>query len=365
MNNNTVLNKFDIKFLLIGSLLLIAGFVGSLSTKEVFFQAYFLGFTFVVGLPLGASFVMLIHYLTHGSWGFAIRKVGLAAQRTFPLIALFILPVFAGIKYIYPWTNPELVAQSHLLQHKAGYLSIPFFEIRAIFYIAVWIILSIYLERKSNELLSDASDEGRTKMQLIGGLSMLAFVFTTTFAAFDWLMALTPEWFSTIFGIFSIIGYALLAVTFMTAMSLRHVGMKKTQDMHDLGNLTLALIMLWMYMAFSQFFIIWSGNLPEEIIWYLPRTQGGWVIVAWVLAITHFFIPFFVLINRTVKRSKKILFVLCLWIIGMRFLDSIWTVLPNFCASVSDISWLHFAIPVGLFCIWYAFFIKQLETLKS
>ncbi|MCA9395871.1 MAG: hypothetical protein KC649_01770, partial [Candidatus Omnitrophica bacterium] len=278
-SNESIANKEKIA-LIAGIVLLIAGIVLGLTNKQVLFEAWLVGFIFCVGLPFGSACITAVHFLSHGKWGFTIRKPALAAMKTFPLVALYALPVLFGLNVLYSWTNPEVVHANHLIEHKIAYLNPAFFGIRTVFYFIAWIFLAILFEKKGGELLEDVSEEGRIKLQRIGGLGILALVFTGTFASFDWVMSLTPEWFSTIFGILSVVSQSLLAlcVLVITAKKMLPEGRSSEPDVaarfHELGNLMLALVMLWMYMSFSQFFIIWSGNLPEEILYYLPRSHG-------------------------------------------------------------------------------------------
>jgi len=367
---NTQLEQIGKKAFLIGAAASVVSVLGALfGAREAFFEAYLVGFLLCVSVPLGVMVISLVHYLSYGAWGFVIRRQSLAATRTIPWMAILLIPLFLGIKSLYLWANPEAVAADPLLQLKSPYLNVTFFMIRAVFYFAVWIILSKFMERKSIELLDQDTEEGRMKLQLVSGLSLLAFIITMTFAAFDWAMSIEPLWFSTIFGIFTVIGQSLMGLAFLVVM----VRLSSEEDVlkdestvrgfHDLGNLILALVMLWAYMAFSQFFIIWSGNLPEEIGWYIHRLNGGWQVVGSVLAIFHFFVPFFLLLNRTIKRSVHFLAMIALFVLVMRFVDIVWIILPTFRHELLHLSWLHFTVPVGMGGLWFAFYVKKLREM--
>jgi hypothetical protein len=331
--------------------------------REDFLQAYLLGFLFWSGIAIGSLAIYLVHCLTRGSWGFFIRPYYRAAIRTLPLVAVFFVPVLLGLSELYPWAKPGASADP-IIAFKQPYLNPVFFQIRSVFYFGLWIFLAGVVDRKARVLLHRSDDSARVSMQLTAGLSMLAFAFSATFAAFDWSMSLLPQWYSTIYGILTIIGQALLALAFLVCVSSKSVmasDPKTTSGYHDLGNLLLALLMLWAYMAFSQFFIIWSGNLPEEIIWYLPRLKNGWEFLGAILAIGHFGLPFLLLLNRTLKRSIPLLAKVAAWILVMRFVDTSWTVLPTFKTALSQAGWLHFIVPLGIGAFWFAFFRSKLE----
>lgn len=355
--------------LLIGVLCVVGGILLGLGNKQAFFESWLVGFIFCVGMPFGAACITAVHFLSHGKWGFTIRKPALAAMRTFPLLALYSLPVLFGIGYLYGWTNPEIVQANHMVQHKIGYLNPAFFGLRTVIYFIVWIFLAIIFERKGNELLEDVSEAGRIKLQRVGGLGILVLVFTGTFASFDWAMSVTPEWFSTIYGILSVVSQSLLAlcVLIITAKKLLPEGRQVEPDVsarfHELGNLMLALVMLWMYMSFSQFFIIWSGNLPEEILYYIPRSHGGWLLFAIGLVGVHFFLPFFLLLNRTLKENVKSLCVIALVVLLGRFADVFWVIIPTFRDSLRELHILHILIPIGLFKIWIACYLRKIRGL--
>jgi len=352
----------------VGSAAAVASVLGALFVdRQAFFEGYLVAFLLCVSVPLGAMVLSLVHYLSHGAWGFIFRRQCLAAIKTFSLMALFLLPLFLGLKHLYLWANPEAVAMDPILQKKILYLNVPFFQARSVFYFIVWILLASFLERKSRALIEDHSEEGRMQLQLVSGLSLLAMVFTMTFAAFDWAMSIEPLWFSTIFGIFTVISQALLAMAFLillVRLSAEESFLKEestVRGFHDLGNLTLALVMLWAYMGFSQFFIIWSGNLPEEIHWYLHRLNGGWQYAGIALIVFHFFVPFFLLLNRVLKRSVNHLAVIAFFILVMRFVDVGWIILPTFRHDFLSLSWIHLTVPVGMAGWWFAFYVRKLR----
>lgn len=342
---------------LVAAALSAAGFIFQ---PKHFWDAYLTGFLFVAAFPIGSLGLLLLHGLTTGGWGLVIRKYATAAASTLPAVLLLFIPVLLNLKSIYPWAADKVT--DPLILKKAAYLNSTGFTVRAVVFILIWIALAALVSAKSKSL-GGSDDDSRTKLQLVCGLGMLAFVFAGTFAAFDWGMSLTPQWFSTIFGIMTIIGNTLSAIAFLIWISGKSVpsgpaekDSKTTQGYHDLGNLALAFVMLWAYMNFSQFFIIWSANLPEEIIWYLPRYQNGWQWLGLGLILIHFFIPFFLLLNRVIKKNVRFLSRVAIWILVVRFADAVWTVAPGFVTGAADMSWLYLAVPAALFGLWMAAF---------
>ncbi len=333
--------------------------IGLLRDPQDFWHAYLTAFLFISALPLGSLAILLIHGLTTGGWGTVIRRYAEAATKTLPIAFAFFIPVILRVKEIYPWAAANV--KDPIVLKKLPYLNANGFAIRAIVFFVIWSVIASLVRNKSRQH-GGADEKSRTSLQLVCGLGMLVFVFCSTFAAFDWGMSLTPQWFSTMFGILTVIGNALTAMAFLILISGRSIeqeaaGDKKiVQNYHDLGNLTLALVMLWAYMSFSQFFIIWSANLPEEILWYLPRYKNGWQFLGLGLIVFHFFMPFFLLLNRVIKKNVKFLSRVAMWILIARLCDIIWVVAPTFNPSVIGVSWLYVALPVAAFGWWMAGF---------
>jgi len=259
------------------------------------------------------------------------------------------------------------MAKTAALAEKAKYLNIPFFTIRAAVYFAIWLALAFFLNRWS--LLQDrtAEREFTKRMMLLSGPGMVLFVFTVTFASIDWFMSLDPEWSSTIYGFIFVGAWSVSALAFVIAvmaMLSKHEPMNTVVGQlhfHDLGKLLLALVMLWSYFAFSQFLIIWSGNLPEEIRWYLPRTRGGWGVTALAVVILHFAFPFLFLLSRSIKRNAGKLAIVAVLVLVMRLFDLLWMIAPNFTAEHFHISWMDVVAPIGIGGLWLTVFTWQLS----
>ena len=341
---------------------------GFLSNRGQFFRSYLFAFSFWSGISIGSLALLMLQHLTGGGWGLVIRRVLEAATRTLPLMMVLFLPIISGAHWLYPWTHAEEIAKSPALVEKARlYLNLQFFVVRAAIYFAIWLTLAFLLNRWSK--LQDQTGEGKfTKnMRLLSGPGMVLFVFTVTFASIDWFMSLDPEWSSTIYGFIFVASWSLSALAFVIAalaMLAKYEPLKSVVaplHFHDLGKLLLALVMLWSYFAFSQFLIIWSGNLPEEIRWYLPRTRGAWGALALAVVVLHFAFPFLFLLSRSLKRNPHKLVLVALLILVMRLLDLLWMITPNFTGDIFHVSWMDIVAPLAMGGLWLAVFGWQLN----
>jgi hypothetical protein len=357
--------------LIVGVLGLVAGAIGAVMNIEQFYRSWLIGFLFCLGLALGSLSLLMLQHLSGGKWGFAGRRVWEAASRTLPVVALFFIPVVLGMEPLFLWARPEAVQGDIILQKKESYLNVPFFLVRAVIYFAFWIVCAWLLNKWSaaqdrGEIAMTAADSVRFRKVSAPGLLFL--VLTVTFASVDWIMSLDPHWFSTIFGLLTVASQALSALAFAIAVLAmiapsgvlgRYVG---PGQFHDLGKLLLAFVMLWAYLNFSQFLIIWSGNLPEEIPWYIERIRGPWGAVALLLVVGHFALPFALLLSRDLKRHSGLLQKVAAFVIVMRLVDLIWLVAPTFEHHGFPIHWMDIAIPVGLAGIWVFLFARAFRS---
>jgi len=331
-----------------------------------FFRSYLLGFLFWSGLSVGSLGILMLHHLTGGAWGLMIRRVLESAAAALPLMALLFVPLAFGLPHLYPWARPEALAASELLRHKAPYLNVPFFLARVAVYFIVWAGLTALLRRGSAEQDRTGDPRATDRLQTISGPGMVLFVLTTTFAAVDWVMSLEPEWFSTIFGVLLMGGQAISAMAFAIVMAAALArrgplaGVLTPSHLHDLGKLLFAFVLLWAYFAFSQYLIIWSGNLPEEVSWYVHRLHGGWRAVALTLVVAHFALPFLLLLSRDVKRDARRLAGVAVLLLVMRLVDLFWLIGPAFHRAGLRAHWLDLAAPAGLGGIWLMMFCRQL-----
>jgi hypothetical protein len=309
----------------------------------------------------------MIHQLSGGAWGELIRRPIGAATRVLPVMTVLFLPIALGMSRMYPWTNADLVAHDEVLRHKHLYLNTPFFLVRAAIYFLVWNTISYLLNAWSLEQDRTGNPLLARRMQLLSAGGLVAYGLTITFASFDWMMSLEPHWFSTIYGVLIMGGQGLSGLAFLTA-ALVWLNRRPPLDrivapshFHDLGNLMLAFVMLWAYFAFSQYLIIWSGNLPAEIAWYLHRMQTGWRPIAIALIVFHFCVPFVVLLSRTVKRQPELLVKVAVAILCVRVIDLFWLIGPEFHEQGIAISWMDLALPLTLGAIWLGCFVYQLR----
>jgi hypothetical protein len=341
--------------------------VGLWTNPAQFFQSYLVAYMFVLGVTLGCLALGMVHQLSGGAWGVVIRRPIGAASRVLPVLTVLFLPLVFGMSYLYEWTHADIVAGDEVLQHKQLYLNVPFFLIRAVFYFLVWNGLSFFLNAWSLEQDRTGDPAIARRMQLLSAGGLMGYGLTVTFASFDWLMSLEPHWFSTIYGVLIIGGQGLSALAFLIVVSAwlsrrpPLQGIIVPAHFHDLGNLMLAFVMLWAYFAFSQYLIIWSGNLPEEIAWYLHRLQTGWRAVGALLVVLHFVAPFGLLLSRAIKRQANLLVKVAYLILVLRVVDLYWLVAPEFHRDGVAVSWLDLVLPFSLSALWLGCFVWQLR----
>ncbi len=355
------------RFLLAGAVGAAISVAGYFLDATQFFQSYLMAYMFVLGLTLGSLALGMVHQLSGGAWGVVIRRPIGAATRVLPVLTLLFLPIVFGMHHLYEWTHEDVVAHDPILQGKQLYLNQTFFLIRAAFYFAVWNGISWLLNRWGLEQDRTGDPRIARRMQMLSGGGLLGYGLCVTFASFDWLMSLEPHWFSTIYGVLIMGGQALSAMAFLIAILVWLSKRKPLSDIvvpahfHDLANLMLAFVMLWAYFSFSQYLIIWSGNLPEEITWYLHRLQTGWRFVAITLVIFHFVAPFILLLSRIVKRQPDIIVKVAVAILVVRLVDLFWLIAPEFHKTGLAVSWMDVVLPLTLFCIWLGCFLSQLR----
>jgi hypothetical protein len=341
---------------------------GVLLNSEQFFRSYLLAYVFWIGIALGSLAIVMLHHLVGGAWGSVIRRLLEAGTRTLPLMTLLFIPILFGLHDLYLWARPDHVAADQLLQHKSLYLNIPFFVIRNILYFAVWIVTATFLNRWSFEHDRTGEPILTRRLRLLSGPGLVLYGLTVTFASIDWVMSLEPDWFSTIYGILFIVGQGLTTLAFVIPAAVLLADRQPLSKViapthfHDLGNLLLSFVVLWAYIAFSQYLIIWSGNLPEEIPWILRRTTGGWEWIGLFLVPFHFVLPFLLLLSRGTKRSARMLFRVAVLILFMRIVDLFWIVVPAFLPTGLAIHWMDLAAFIGVGGMWLAVFVRQLKA---
>ncbi len=350
----------------VGIVALLACAIGASATPAQFFRSYLFGCVFWAGIALGCLAVLMLRHITGGAWGVPIRRPLESATRTLPLIALLFVPLLFGLKTLFDWARPEDVARDPALQHKSGYLNVPFFVGRGLLYVAAWLLLAYFLNRWSAEQDRSPSRQLTRRLQFLSSAGLVAYGLTITFWSIDWLMSLEPHWYSTMYGVLLIAGQGLSGLAFITAVTIllaRHEPLSKIltgEHLHDLGKLMLAFVMFWAYVAFSQYLIIWAGNLPEEIPWYLRRLQGGWGWFGMALIVLHFLLPFLLLLPEDANRNPRILAAVALLVVAMRLVDLFWLIRPAFSSGRLRLHWMDVAAPVGIGGVWLAVFLWQL-----
>lgn len=332
--------------LTVGTVAGVASVLGFVAQREQFYFSYLVSFVFFVSLALGALFFVMLQYLTTASWSVVVRRLAETVAANFWLLAALMIPVVMGLPSLYHWTHPGIVAASHALQKKQAYLNVPFFIIRSAGYFALWTLLGRRIYRHSTEQ-DQTGDTGHARAATkwsAGGLPLL--VLSTTFAAFDWLMSLDADWYSTIFGLyfFSGGGVAFIALLILLAVQLRRADTLRQsitrEHYQDLGKLLFAYTIFWAYIAFSQYFLIWYANIPEETVWFLHRWEGGWRGVSLLLLTGHFVLPFFLLLCRAAKRNLFVLSTTAVWMLAMHYVDLYWIVMPTLHKHTLHPHWL-------------------------
>jgi hypothetical protein len=352
-------------FLAAGVVGAVACLIGVFLDSAQFYQSYLIAYLFWLGIVLGCLPLLMLHHLVGGVWGFVIRRIVESGIRTLPVMAVFFLPVAFGIHHLYEWSHAEAVAADPALQHKSLYLNVPFFLVRAVLYFSAWLVLAYFLNRWSREQDRTGRPDLSRSFQLLSAPGILVYVLAMTFAAFDWGMSLEPHWFSTIYGLMLITGQVLSTLAFVVAVAAL-LARETAYDFfngdlfHDLGNLLLAFTMLWAYMSFSQFLIIWAGNLPEEISWYLRRGSHGWQWIAAVLAVFHFAVPFVLLLARGNKRKREIVSRIAIWLLVMRYVNDYWLIAPVFRTAILP-NWMDVATLVAIGGLWLTVFFAELS----
>lgn len=350
----------------------VIGGLGVVLQPDQFMPSWLIGFLFTFGMSMGCLALLMLQHMTGGQWGLVSRRIFEAGSRLLPLAVLLFIPIVAfGMPKLYLWARPEAVRTDEILQKKELYLNIPFFLIRAVVYFAVWLFCMMMLNRWSAQ--QDAGEVGVTeadtrRFRVISAPGLLIYVLLLTLAAVDWIMSLTPHWFSTVYGLILVVGQGLcglaLAVAVLAILIEREPmnGLLKAHHFHDLGKLMLAFVMLWAYLSFSQFLIIWAGNLPEEIPYYLDRMRYGWQYLSLALIFGHFILPFCLLLSQDLKKRPKLLSRVAWFIIAIRLYDLIWLVAPTFNQEGAfPISLANVGVPLALGGLWVFLFAGQLR----
>ena len=356
--------------LLVGAVFAIASVAGFMVEPRQAMHSYLLAFMTGLGFTLGAMSLLMVWHLAGGEWGVGIRRILEAAMATLPLMAVAFIPIVlsAYLRMSYPWTDPEQLKHSEHIAHQAHqYLNPNLFLFRGVLYFIAWGLLAYALQRWS-DLQDQPPDRAfGPRLRALSAAGIIVYGWTLTFAVVDWVMSLNPEFTSTIYGLIFMVGQALIALCLavIVAHKLKELEpmsqVLRSRDFADYGKLMLTFVMLWAYFSFSQWLIIWSGNLPEEIHWFLDRLHGNWGVLGFLLIIGHFAIPFALLLSRSLKQDSRKLAGLAVWLILMRYFDLFWNIEPNFHKANFHYSWLDAVIPIAMVGLWLAYFFRNLK----
>jgi hypothetical protein len=371
-----VIKTIGRRSLVIGAVASVIAIGLGFTNPQVFFRGYLLSYMDWLGVCLGSMAILMVRHMTGGGWGMVIRRVLGASMRTLPLMFVFFIPLAIwGVPRLYPWAVPLDAIQNptireHLQHHEfvRSYLNWHGFVMRGIVYFLIWGLIVFLLSKWSAEQNQPPVRDNSARFKAVSGPGLIIYAFTVSFAAIDWVMSLDPSWMSTIYGLLFVAGELLAGLAFAVVIErilYKYKPMSvllRPEFVHDHGKFMLTFIMVWAYFSFSQWLIIWAGNLPEEITWYIRRLGGGWAYVGLFVVIFHFAVPFAVLLSRPFKRDITKLVWLACWMLFMRYVDLFWNIEPSFSATFT-VTWADLVIPFAMGGLWLAYFCRNLSSL--
>jgi len=342
---------------------LAGGIAAFMSDRVHFGFAYLVGFLFTMTITAGSLFFVVILHLSKSGWSVAPRRaLEWLSQGTTALPALFIPLILLAPQVWSKWMAPE-AGHDHVIAGKHGYLNTTFFFIRAAVFLSVWALLAFWFYKNSREQDQTGDRKLTGRSEAFAAPATFLMGLSITFAAFDWIMSLSPHWYSTIFGVYVFAGSVVATFAVLALIAIRYRAHNVAGDLltvehqHDIGKYLFGFVIFWAYIGFAQFMLIFYANIPEETVFYRIRWEGGWYVPSLVLLFGHFIIPFLMLISRTGKRSPTILSLAAILVLAMHFLDLYWMVMPNLMPNFA-MSWIDFAAfltPVGLALAWIAY----------
>jgi hypothetical protein len=373
-----VVQTIQTQSLFVGLIGTLASIAGAFLSPESFYSAYLSGYMFWLGLSLGCMAILMLYHLVGGAWGTVIRRILESGMMTLPMMAVLFLPILFNLKRLYFWAHPESLVDPKIADIAHSYLNFEGILMRYILYFVIWIGMAYFLNRWSTEQDSIAG-QSTLRFRAMSSIGLVIYSFTISFAVIDWVMSLQARWISTIYPLIFVAGEALSAFCFCvvieTILSRRKPMSEYLTDtqVHDHGKLILAFVMVWTYFNFSQWLIIWAGNLPEEIPWFVRRMNGGWGEVGLFLAVFQFAVPFALLLSQQLKKKARTLVRIASWILFMRMVDIFWHVEPGVSVVRPDgsmaalhpafhLSWMHFTILAGIGGLWMAYFCYNLRA---
>jgi hypothetical protein len=336
---------------------LLLTFIGMAVSPQRALLAYLIAYVFWLGMALGTAALVMANHASGARWNVTVRRFSETAGATVPLFIVLFVPLLIGAKQLWVWVAPGPVPKEvgELIEHKRPYLNMGFFIVRAAIYFAVWTLLGWSLRAWSVRQDEDGNPVYTARARWWSPVGVLLFVLTFTFASFDWMLSLQPTFYSTIFGLYICAGAFVgsLALLCLVITGVRSSGsplaaLISVDHQHNASKLMLAFIAFWAYMAFSQYMLIWVGNLPEEVTWITIRSRGPWRPIGILLVVGHFLVPFFLLLSRDLKRSPPALAAVAAWVIVIHYIDLYWVVMPAGSESHLGLHWTHLTAFVGV-----------------
>jgi hypothetical protein len=333
--------------LVFAALLGILGCIAGYFTNPArLFQSYTVAFAYTSLIGLGSFFFVMVQFLTGSAWSVTMRRIMENIMITLPMGLVLFIPVALGLRDIYPWMNAQFMQSDSALRLKGSYLTHDFFIARTVVYFLLWSLWvgSIYRQSTKQDTTHSIKQMHIASRWSAPGLFLAVAI--GSMASFDWLMSLEPKWYSTIFGLVMLTGGALsfFSVVTLVCLAFRRAGILKNsitpEHYHDLGKWLFALTAFYTYVAFSQYFLIWYANLPEETIWYRHRMVGTWLPISLAMPFLRFLIPFFVLLCRGAKRSLSVIAFIAVWSLVVEYIDLYWIVMPTYYKNGPQPHWL-------------------------
>lgn len=333
------------------------------TAKERFAFSYLVGVLFVLTIGLGALFFVMIQHLARAGWSVAVRRHAEWLSGVLPIGFVLFIPVLVNAHTIWHHWMGEEAKHDEILLKKTAYLNEPFFYGRVVFYFVVWTLLASFFSSRSRQQDQTGDVSLTLRMQYWAPASLVLFGLTQSFAGIDWVMTLDPHWFSTIFGVYFFAGSLVAALSCLAIITVRMQAsgllnkVSTVEHQHDVGKFLFGFTCFWAYIGFSQYFLIWYANIPEETEFYLHRSHGSWMTATRILAVGHFIVPFIGLMARTAKRSKPVLTFFAVWMLCMHYLDLYWLVMPTLDTENANPSWVDLAGllgPLGVLLTWVA-----------
>ncbi len=353
------------------ALTILGAVLGDDTAKKVALASFHVGFLVTLGLALGSMILVMILHQVNAGWSATIRRQLENVMSMIPVCLVFFLPVAILAPMIFHWMDPHYTDGDVVYAAKASFLNKPFFYVRAVIYFGAWLYFSQRLYRLSIGQDSDGDRWRSAKARKMSSYGLLIMALTTAFAAFDWMMSLDYHWFSTMFGVYFFAGFIGVATSLcaLILIILRRAGVMEglvTQEhLHDLGKLMFGFVVFWAYIGFSQYFLIWYGNIPEETMWFQVRRTDGWMPYSVALAFGRFVIPFVVLMARPARRNPMILATVAIWLLAFNALDLFWVVRPTVHTPDGHsimFGWLDAVAILGPVCIFFGLLVRKIAS---